>query len=188
MRVSPNFNKTEVEQTCKIESINIDIYCNILLSILILTSIIMAWFSGSSTNSGLIQNLKELGIIRTPSVIQGLKSVDRANFVSNGSPYADSPQYIGCGQTISAPHMHGYALEYLAPQIMHPQAKILDVGVGSGYLAAAMSKMNPTATVYGIDIYHDLIDLAIHNVKREDRDLIDSGRVKLMVTADTYYY
>lgn len=50
-----------------------------------------------------------------------------------------------------------------------------------------MSKMNPTATVYGIDIYHDLIDLAINNVKREDRDLLDSGRVKLMVTADTCY-
>ena len=39
---------------------------------------------------------------------------DRADFTS-GYPYYDSPQGIGYNATISAPHMHAYALEYLEP-------------------------------------------------------------------------
>merc|ERR1711991_1145196 len=38
-------------------------------------------------------------------------------------------------QTISAPHMHAYALRYLEP-VLKPGKKILDVGSGSGYLTA----------------------------------------------------
>lgn len=38
-----------------------------------------------------------------------MESVDR-KFYAPKSPYSDSPQYIGYGATISAPHMHGYAL------------------------------------------------------------------------------
>ena len=45
--------------------------------------------------------------------------------------YLDAPQGIGCGATISAPHMHAYALELLAEQL-RPGAKVLDVGSGTG--------------------------------------------------------
>jgi protein-L-isoaspartate(D-aspartate) O-methyltransferase len=78
-----------------------------------------------------------------------MKTVDRACFVRklDSSAYADSPQYIGFGATISAPHMHAYALEWLELYLhMHayalewlepylkPHAVVLDVGSGSGYL------------------------------------------------------
>ncbi|GAA5797384.1 hypothetical protein HPULCUR_002768 [Helicostylum pulchrum] len=54
--------------------------------------------------------------------------------------YEDSPQTLGYGATISAPHMHGYALENLEP-FLRPGMKALDVGSGSGYLSACMAEM-----------------------------------------------
>jgi hypothetical protein len=42
-------------------------------------------------------------------------------------------QDIKFGATISAPHMHAIALEYLKDYVK-PGNKVLDVGSGSGYL------------------------------------------------------
>lgn len=49
------------------------------------------------------------------SIAHAMKSVDRANYVvpGSGDPYQDSPQPIGYGATISAPHMHAHCLEVL---------------------------------------------------------------------------
>ncbi len=54
----------------------------------------------------------------------------------------DSPQTIGYGATISAPHMHAYALEFLEKYLLKAK-NVLDVGSGTGYLTAAMSMMTP---------------------------------------------
>ena len=94
----------------------------ILRKILNPTSLAMAalfHFENANLNS-LITNLQNQGIIRKETVIKGMKSVDRANYcLKNGeNPYYDMPQYIGHDATISAPHMHGYALECLEPAIM----------------------------------------------------------------------
>jgi len=54
----------------------------------------------------------------------------------------DSPQVIGFGATISAPHMHAAALKELEPFILQkPFARVLDVGSGSGYLTACLSEL-----------------------------------------------
>jgi protein-L-isoaspartate(D-aspartate) O-methyltransferase len=50
-----------------------------------------------------------------------------------------SPQYLGFEATISAPHMHAYALELLQDHLK-PGARVLDVGCGSGYLTACFGK------------------------------------------------
>lgn len=47
---------------------------------------------------------------------------------------------LGHGATISAPHMHGYATQYLE-QHLKPGAKVLDVGSGSGYLCSVFARM-----------------------------------------------
>lgn len=52
----------------------------------------------------------------------------------------DSPQSIGYGVTISAPHMHAHALELLKDQLT-PGENALDVGSGSGYLTTCMAIM-----------------------------------------------
>ena len=49
----------------------------------------------------------------------------------HGDAYEDAPQTIGFAATISAPHMHAHALEYLVDHLK-PGARVLDVGCGSG--------------------------------------------------------
>ena len=58
--------------------------------------------------------------------------VDRKDF-TNKNPYEDLPQNINYNSTISSPHMHAYALEYLS-DYLKPGNHVLDVGSGSGYL------------------------------------------------------
>jgi len=63
-------------------------------------------------------------------------------FIFRNVAYIDSPQVIGYGATISAPHMHAAALKELEPFILEkPSARILDVGSGSGYLTACLSEL-----------------------------------------------
>jgi protein-L-isoaspartate(D-aspartate) O-methyltransferase len=70
----------------------------------------------------------------------------------------DSPVPIGWSQTISAPHMHAAALDMLEGQLV-PGARALDVGSGSGYLAAAMALLvGPGGCVLGVDKHAPLVE------------------------------
>lgn len=66
-------------------------------------------------------------------------AVDRAHYCRN-NPYMDSPQTIGYGVTISAPHMHAHSLELLKDHLTDGE-RALDVGSGSGYLTTCMALM-----------------------------------------------
>eukprot|EP01108_Squamamoeba_japonica_P000077 TRINITY_DN10095_c0_g1_i1.p1 TRINITY_DN10095_c0_g1~~TRINITY_DN10095_c0_g1_i1.p1 ORF type:complete len:225 (+),score=33.22 TRINITY_DN10095_c0_g1_i1:97-675(+) len=94
--------------------------------------------------------------------------VDRGNYVPKHA-YVDTPQYIGYDATISAPHMHGACLELLADH-MTPGKRVLDVGVGSGYLAACMALLvGETGKVVGIDVVPELVDLAEKNLNADNK-------------------
>lgn len=123
-------------------------------------------------------------------------SVDRKNYVSPSrteSSYDDTPLPIGFGQTISAPHMHAHALEELIPALKNADpkepVKVLDVGCGSGYLSATLGRLlsvmgrtvGDGSRVYGIDCVPQLVQLATHNMKKEDSGLLSSGLVHLEV-------
>jgi len=69
------------------------------------------------TQAALVDDLVAQGVIKTGQVISAMKDVDRANYCRANS-YVDAAQATVEGQTISAPHMHGYALELLAPNII----------------------------------------------------------------------
>ena len=119
----------------------------------------MAWRSSGRTNQDLINNLvcrfflidilinflfgfdniSANRVITNSSVKNAMLAVDRA-FFSPREPYMDSPQSIGYNVTISAPHMHAYALEVLKDHLKEG-SKALDVGSGSGYLTACMAMM-----------------------------------------------
>ena len=88
----------------------------------------MEWRSHGRDNNDLISQLKRSKIIKSPRVEEAMKKVDRGNYCSF-SPYMDSPQAIGYGVTISAPHMHAHALEMLKDHLFEG-AKALDVGSG----------------------------------------------------------
>lgn len=71
----------------------------------------------SSGNVDLIDRLKKSGVVKDSLIEKVLKSVDRADFLPSGGyagmAYEDCPQPIGYSATISAPHMHAYALVVL---------------------------------------------------------------------------
>ncbi|GLD49726.1 protein-L-isoaspartate(D-aspartate) O-methyltransferase isoform X1 [Lates japonicus] len=135
-------------------------------------------FSDDAFNTTFISTI-ENGIIKSDKVYEVMLATDRAHF-SRCNPYMDSPQSIGYQATISAPHMHAYALELLHDQL-YDGAKALDVGSGSGILSVCFARMvGPKGKVIGIDHIKELVDDSINNVKKDDPSLITSGRVKLI--------
>lgn len=119
--------------------------------------------------------------------------VDRAHYAPS-KPYSDAPQQIGHGATISAPHMHGHACEYLI-DYLKPGNKVLDIGSGSGYLTHVLANLvtgsSPSSTgssdgqVVGIDHIPELVELAHANMTKSERGrkFLESGQVKF-TTAD----
>ncbi|KAK0520942.1 hypothetical protein OC842_006941 [Tilletia horrida] len=110
----------------------------------------MAWRCSGRSNAELIANLRRASILESDAVAEAMSKVDRRNYLP-GRPapeisYQDSPQSIDFGATISAPHMHAYALESLAPFLTKPGASALDVGSGSGYLLAVLHHLAPPPT------------------------------------------
>ncbi|KAL6721225.1 hypothetical protein ACLMJK_000327 [Lecanora helva] len=142
----------------------------------------MAWLSSGSSNAGLIKNLASNGLITSERVKNAMLSVDRAHF-SPYAPYTDSPQTIGYGATISAPHMHASAAESLLPYLSRPDARVLDVGSGSGYLTAVLAALVPDrGRVIGIDHIQGLVDLATNNMAKSEqgKQWMESQKVKFV--------
>ena len=107
--------------------------------------------------------------------------VDRAHYAPS-SAYEDFPQPIGHRATISAPHMHASACETLLPYL-HPGAKVLDIGSGSGYLTAVLANLiGPSGTVIGIDHIQPLVTMAQSNMEKSEagRQMLDSGQVSFV--------
>ncbi len=89
----------------------------------------------------MVKNLQRSGYMKSKEVAEAMMAVPRHIFVPRralGSAYADRPQPIGEGQTISAPHMVAMMLEKL--DLMEGQ-KVLEIGGGSGYHAALEAYM-----------------------------------------------
>ncbi|EEH57176.1 uncharacterized protein MICPUCDRAFT_17313 [Micromonas pusilla CCMP1545] len=130
----------------------------------------MAWRSHGRTNDELVDNLYRNEIITEHRVARAMKSVDRANYVAmkepSIDPYQDSPQPIGYGATISAPHMHAHCLQELSRWFV-PGAKVLDVGSGTGYLTALFAEMvTPDGVVVGVDHVDELVRASRENFHR----------------------
>jgi protein-L-isoaspartate(D-aspartate) O-methyltransferase len=91
-------------------------------------------------------------------VLDAMRQVPREVFVSVGMEefaYEDSPLPIDAGQTISQPYI--VAVMIAAAQIK-PGDRVLDVGTGSGYAAAVLSRL--AAKVYSIERHRELANNA----------------------------
>ena len=116
---------------------------------------------------------------------RGSKSNFSKGEFSKFNPYYDAPQAIGYGVTISAPHMHAYALELLEDKLVEG-SRALDVGSGSGYLTVCMAKMiGKSGLVVGIDHIDELVRQSEANIRKSNGYLLDGPNplVKL-VTGD----
>ena len=90
--------------------------------------------------------------VRDERVIDAMAAVPRERFVPadlRWSAYDDRPLPIGEGQTISQPLIVAMMVEAL---LLKPDDRVLDVGTGSGYQAAVLSRLaREVVTVERID-------------------------------------
>ncbi|KAH8175159.1 protein-L-isoaspartate(D-aspartate) o-methyltransferase (PCMT) domain-containing protein [Sarocladium implicatum] len=147
----------------------------------------MAWHCSGDSNSALIENMSNAGLIKDSRVKEAFLKVDRAHYALS-SPYEDSPQVIGHGATISAPHMHASAVEhlisYVLPTAATPSRRILDIGSGSGYLTQILAELaGRDGRVVGLEHIQELRDLGLGNMSRSEdgRRFLDEGRVQFCV-------
>ena len=135
----------------------------------------------------MVEALSKHGIIRHPRVAAALLAVDRGDFVLDPSTaYYDTPQPIGHGATISAPHMHAHVLEHMHDKLV-PGAVALDVGSGSGFLAAAMCELvSPGGRVFGIEHIPALVEWSKRNVAKHHPQLLATGGPLTLLEGDGY--
>src|SRR5436309_15817272 len=101
------------------------------------------------------QQVVERGI-RDERVLSALRTVPRDKFFPAGSKdeaFADRAAPIGHGQTISQPYMVALMTQRLDVQ---PEHKVLEIGTGSGYQTAILSKL--AGEVYSIERVKPLLD------------------------------
>jgi protein-L-isoaspartate(D-aspartate) O-methyltransferase len=107
--------------------------------------------------------LEERGI-RDQRVLGAMFEVPRHEFVPEefqAEAYEDHPLPIGFGQTISQPYIVAVMLQHLALQ---PSDRALEVGAGSGYATALLSRL--CAEVYSVERHRELADAAQSTIKR----------------------
>jgi protein-L-isoaspartate(D-aspartate) O-methyltransferase len=88
------------------------------------------------------------------AVLRAMREVPRENFVpetQQGRAYEDGPIPIACGQTISQPFV---VAAMLALADIKPGQRVLEIGVGSGYAAALISRI--AAEVFGVERHPEL--------------------------------
>jgi protein-L-isoaspartate(D-aspartate) O-methyltransferase len=113
--------------------------------------------------------LKARGI-KDRAVLQAMREVPRHAFLPEsmaGLAYEDSPLPIGRGQTISQPYIVAMMTELLE---LSPDARVLEIGTGSGYAAAVLSRIS--SQVFTIERYEELAASAENRFRRLGYDNI----------------
>ena len=113
-------------------------------------------FAAMRANMVLAQ-LRERGI-RDTAVLQAMSTIPREAFVGTAHKemaYQDSPLPIPANQTISQPYVVALMISLLA---LKPEHRVLEIGTGSGYAAAILSRL--VNTVYTVERHQKLIEYA----------------------------
>lgn len=112
--------------------------------------------------------------LRNKAVLQSMRAVPRHYFVPphlRDHAYDDGPLPIGEGQTISQPYIVALMADALKPA---PTDRVLEIGTGSGYAAAVLSRL--VSTVYTIERYSGLAEEAKSRFR-----LLGYDNIKVMV-------
>lgn len=113
--------------------------------------------------------LRSRGVLNA-DVLKAMEAIPRARFLEGifaERAYEDTPLPIACGQTISQPTVVGLMTQALA---ITRRCKVLEVGTGSGYQEAVLSKL--ARRVYTVERHRRLarrarellLEMAFHNV------------------------
>ena len=108
-------------------------------------------------------------------VLTAMEGIDRGLFIRgifSERAYEDMPLPIACGQTISQPSVVGLMTQALE---LTPRDKVLEIGTGSGYQAAVLSKL--VRRVYTVDRHRRLVREA-----QAIFEALDLGNITTMTT------
>ena len=97
------------------------------------------------------------------TVMQAMQEVDRSDFVDGfykQQAFENGPLPIGYGQTISQPYIVALMTDLLE---LTPQSVVLEIGTGSGYQAAILSRI--AKQVYSIEKIPELAEAATQRLK-----------------------
>ena|SRR6202035_1703523 len=117
--------------------------------------------------------------VTEPAVLAAMAQVPRHLFVPEDErafAYQDHPLPIGEGQSISQPYIVALMTALLD---LHRDSKVLEIGTGSGYQAAVLSRL--AGQVYSVEIVPALADRA-----RRTLTQLGYGNVHVM-TGDGYH-
>lgn len=104
-------------------------------------------------------------------VMRIMSEIPRHEFVPEDMrelAYENRPLSIGYGQTISQPYIVALMTDLLQPQ---PEHRVLEIGTGSGYQAAVLSRL--VDQVYSIEIIKKLGKSTAQLLKKLDYDNIE---------------
>lgn len=93
-----------------------------------------------------------------PTLLAAFRTVPREDFIGGDyadCAYQDSPLPIESGQTISQPYIVALTIDAAG---IKTGDKVLEVGAGSGYAAAVISRI--AGEVIAIERHHELVELA----------------------------
>ncbi|MBN2143720.1 MAG: protein-L-isoaspartate(D-aspartate) O-methyltransferase [Candidatus Aureabacteria bacterium] len=118
-----------------------------------------------SKNQHMIQTQIISRGVRSQKVLDAMQSILRHEFVPaqyRAEAYEDRPVSIGYGQTISQPYIVALMTELLDVQ---KTDKVLEIGTGSGYQAAVLSRL--AKKVYTMEIIPELAQSAKSQLKNK---------------------
>ena len=112
----------------------------------------------SVLRSNMVQHQIAARGVNDERVLDAMKVVPREAFMPDELgefAYEDTPLPIEEGQTISQPYIVALMIAAIEPR---PDARVLEIGTGSGYAAAVLSRV--VGHVYTVERHAPLVDLA----------------------------
>ena len=116
------------------------------------------------------RQLKRRGITEA-GILDAFRAVPREAFIAGNNvhlAYGDHPLPIEAGQTISQPYIVGLMIQAAA---IKPGDRVLEVGAGSGYAAAVISRI--AGKVIGIERQQQLVEVARERLRRLGYDNVE---------------
>jgi len=124
------------------------------------------------------RQLRRRGITER-AILDAFLAVPREKFISEDYShlaYGDHPLPIEANQTISQPYIVALMIQAAG---IKPGDKVLEIGAGSGYAAAVISRI--AAKVIGIERQHDLVEVASERLRRlgfDNVEIVDGDGTK----------